>query len=226
MIRTALDKNPAADYLCLLSGADYPLQSQTYIRSFLKNNAGAEFINTVAMPSEQAGKPLSRLEKYKKRPGRNPLETVPERIKLFIGMTPKTRSVHHHLGEIKPYGGSTWWCLTRQSAEHIIRFTEREKKIVRFFENTQCPDESFFHTIISNSRFSDRIKRNLTYTDWSQGGANPAVITMKHVQDLTAQSTSVVSDFYGPGEALFCRKFEDGSESLIELIKERRGFES
>src|SRR5262249_53527481 len=61
LITAALSHDATLDCLCLLSGADYPLRSASYIRQFLTQHHGTEFISLVPMPNAQLGKPLARL---------------------------------------------------------------------------------------------------------------------------------------------------------------------
>src|SRR5262249_54441950 len=64
LMREALSRSQDPQYLCLLSGSDYPLRNPRYIESFFSRNQGREFINLVPMPCEAVGKPLKRLEDY------------------------------------------------------------------------------------------------------------------------------------------------------------------
>jgi len=70
------------------------------------------------------------------------------------------------LHELIPYGGSTWWALSREACELVTAFVARERDFVRFFHHVICPDESFFQTIVGNSELRSQIRRNVTYVDW------------------------------------------------------------
>ncbi len=50
------------DYYILLSGACYPVRSNTYIEKFIKINKNKEFINIVKMPDN--GKTFDRIDYY------------------------------------------------------------------------------------------------------------------------------------------------------------------
>ena len=62
MLETAYNSNDCYDYFILLSGVDYPIKSNQYIKSFFAENNGKSFINTVKMPGN--GKTFDRLEYY------------------------------------------------------------------------------------------------------------------------------------------------------------------
>ncbi|WP_397361844.1 hypothetical protein [Paenibacillus sp.] len=49
-------------------------------------------------------------------------------------------------------------------------FTTTSPEYVRFFKNTLCGDEIFFHTIILNSAFKNNVRNEIKrYTDWETG---------------------------------------------------------
>jgi len=219
-LRMALAAQEQSDYFVLLSGADYPIQPTEYIHEFFQKNTNKEFINIVRMPCEAVGKPISRLSTYKIRASPS---WVMGGLRSFLaktGMTPKQRDYRRHLGDLTPFGGSTWWALSREACLHIEKFVSSEPRVVRFFHNTEFPDESFFHTIIGNSPFGTRTSPNLTYTDWSGGGSSPAQLTDQHV-DLLGSGTSFATDsIYGKGEVLFARKFSDDSGGVVERLNQ------
>jgi hypothetical protein len=227
LLRIALTDPRRFDYFVLLSGTDYPLQSVSYIESFFERNKGKEFMNIVPMPCEAVGKPITRLTTYKPRPG-DPTSKIAKFVRKLlvkIGAFQTERDYKSHLRNLVPYAGSTWWALSRGACEYILSFVASEPRIVNFFKHTVCPDESFFQTILGNSPYKARIRRNLTYTDWSSGGSSPAYITEQHLGFFTSSSPIIMDDAYGVGEVLFARKFSDQAEDIVaqidQLIRER-----
>lgn len=112
------------------------------------------------------------------------------------------------------------WAISCAVCDHILAFAERETQVLYFFKNTQCPDESFFHTILGNSPFLGRTARDLTYTDWS-GGASPVPMTQQHLTLFRATSSFPAADTYGAGSMLFARKFSDQWAQLVARIDAR-----
>jgi hypothetical protein len=206
------------DRYVLLSGADYPLRSASAIEQFFGAEPANEYINLVAMPSTAAGKPLSRLATYRLRPGDPFVARIARKVLMLARIVPSERDYKAHLKLLAPYAGSTWWALSGAACEHIVAFAARETAVVEFFKNTVCPDESFFHTILGNSPFLPRIVRNLTYTDWSAGGASPAGITQQHLAVFDRAPMFPPDDTYGAGAMLFARKFSDHSAQLVALM--------
>ena len=182
LIEAALAAPRKYDYLVLLSGVDYPLRSAAEIEDFFAQNKGSEFINWVAMPSAAASKPLSRLTDYHGRPGLpGRLLSKARRLLIKLHFMPSARDCKAYLGETAPYAGSTWWALTRDACQYIQTFAGRNPRFMKFFENTSSPDEMVFQTILANSPFRSRMRRNLTYADWSDGAASPSAIGERHL---------------------------------------------
>jgi hypothetical protein len=229
LIRHAVNQYREPDYLVLLSGCDYPLRSPGYIENFFRKNQGHQFMNSVPLPCDALGKPLARLEHYwLPTPYRSQfvvravarLNAVNNRLELV------TRDYARVFKGLRPFGGSTWWALTRQACQYILSFIDSRPEIVTFFRNTYMPDESFFQTIIGNSAFSADRVRNLTFADWSRPNGGPGMIDMDHLKMFTGSDRIVADDGYGKGELLFARKFGDNDSELTKLIDEqliRRG---
>jgi hypothetical protein len=218
LVRTALADLCRFDRLVLLSGVDYPLRSASSIERFFESKPNAEFMNLVAMPADAVGKPISRLTTYRLRPGDKLIARVMQKLLMMAGVVPRTRDYKPVFRALAPYGGSTWWALSRAACDAILVFVAREADVVEFFKNTVCPDESFFQTILGNSDFKPRIVPNLTYTDWSGGGASPANISERHLALFQTMSSSATGDSYGGGEKLFARKFADEPADLVARL--------
>jgi hypothetical protein len=225
LIRQALTCSRQFDRLVLLSGADYPIQSQSRIESFFKNNPEKEFINLVKMPCKAAGKPISRLTRYKSGPEDRKIPGILRRLLNPIREIRLRRDYKEIMGELIPYAGSAWWALSKDASQHVLNFIDAEPKIVKFFRNTYFPDEMFFQTILGNSSFKSRIHRNLTYADWSARGPSPALINEEHLNLFSSTTTFSADSFYGSGEIMFARKLSDALErvtvSVDRLIAER-----
>ncbi|NLE24733.1 MAG: beta-1,6-N-acetylglucosaminyltransferase [Clostridiaceae bacterium] len=221
MIEKALEHPNRYGRFVLISGTDYPLRSQEYIRRFFEENPKTEFMNITKMPNNSVGKPLSRLYGYNPTPTRPRfyLEIIIRAILKRLHIIPRTRDYQKALGELVPYAGDEWWALTRGACEYIHNFVDKNPKLLNFYKHTRVPDEMFFQTILGNSPFMHNIARNVTYTDWSDRTGSPAWITEEH---LKAYRTKMLyaDDTFGKGELLFARKFRDESEDIVKKINE------
>jgi hypothetical protein len=213
LLQQALRHPNHFDYFILLSGADYPLRCARYIHQFLEQNRGQEYMSLVKVPGP--GKPLSTMNTLR-FPSNQPVRRFVFRALAKLGMA--QRDYRKYLENLEPYAGSTWWALTRDACQYILEFLERNPHVTAYFQNVFCPDESLFHTILGNSVFAPRIRRNLLYEDWSARGPHPAPITERHVVLLEAQEKICVSDVYGSGEVLFARKFSDESFAVLQKV--------
>lgn len=224
LLQSALKDSRNFDYFVLLSGSDYPIQPAAYIETFFESKAGTEFMNTVPIPGEKVGKPISRLINYRVRQSGSKVSRRFYKLLRSIGITRK-RNYKLYLRDLKPFGGSTWWAITRGAAQYILDFTVSHPQVVNFFKNTYNPDEMFFQTILSNSPYMTSMQRNLMFTDWSAGGAHPAWISDKHLTFFQSTLSTILEDAYGKGELLFARKFSAESKRVVDqldqLIKEK-----
>lgn len=217
LIRQALAAPQKHDYFVLFSGSEYPLQSREYVHKFFEANRGAEFMSIVKMPSAAAGKPISRINTLRIQSDR-PVYRYIVRVLARLGFA--RRDYRKHLGNLEPYSGHTWWALTREACQYISDFEEGSPQIAGFFENTFAPEETFFHTILGNSPFKSRMRRNLIYEDWSALGGHPAMINEKHIASFEAQERVTLDDAYGFGEVLFARKFSDENLQMVDKLEE------
>lgn len=221
LIAEALTDNNRFDYLILLSGADYPLRSNEYLRDFFAKNSGTQFISLTQMPNKISNKPLTRLEHYRfsTRIDLGFYKGLVNLLNKGIKTIGIKRDYKKALGSLTPFGGGQWWALTKQACDYILNFVQQNPKFVRFFRHANIPDEMFFQTILGNSRFKHRIKDNLTFTDWSNPiPPRPAYINMSHLFNFQTQGAIQSSGAYGSGELLFARKFSDDSQELTRYI--------
>lgn len=184
-----------ADYVVLLSGADYPIQPIARLRDEL--TSGAVYLESAPMP--ESNKPMTRLSRYSVAAKRRTSRTARIANKVLLRFPP--RSVARGLGGRRPYGGSQWWALPRDVTESILRFTESEHRFVRFFRWSRNPDEMFFQTIVMALHPEREIRHPLTYADWSRNpvAGSPATLTSA---DLPALRAAAGESFY------FARKFD------------------
>jgi len=216
LIESALRAPRRVDYLVLISGTDYLLRPIDELEAHLRMHQGTQYMNIVAMPNDEVSKPITRLQHYKVLSG-NPLAIPLKAARQALirsGLLSAERSYMRALNGMKPFAGSTWWALTRDACEYVLEFIEREPAFVRFYRHTWFPDEGMIHTILGNSSFASRLRRNLTYTDWRAGGSHPSMIDAQHVQRFITEPALCSDDRYGPGEVFFARKFSDLATDL------------
>jgi hypothetical protein len=210
------------DYIFLLTGQDYPIKPNDYIESFLTTANGKEFIAYYRFPNDWGGDGgLSRIEHWHFRfledshfktlqkfvhfPLR--LESnsgVKTTLYSSINMMFKKRTLP---GNMSPFGGPGYWSITRECAEFINTFINKQSQYVKFFRYVDIPDESFFHTIILNSSFAQNVVNDdLRCIDIS--ARRGPRIWQKQDFEILSQS-----------KALIARKFDTAVDSeILDLI--------
>lgn len=221
-IEELFQKNVSFEYAFLLSGQHYPIKTNQEIINFLQKNQGKEFISYFSIPSnvywqDQRGG-LDRIERWHfllinnwwhNYPGklvrrantslRSCFMVIPRLISKFLFKRTFPRG-------FQPYGGSQWWCLSRECLEFILEFVRNNKKFVDFFRYTLVPDEMFFQTIILNSHYKSKLVNDcLVRIEWSvEKRPHPLVMTKL---DFAALSKS---------QKLFARKFDTDED--VEIL--------
>ena len=213
LIRQALAAPEVYDYFVLLSGSEFPLRSRHFIHQFLHLNRGSEYITMVKMPAP--GKPLSRLNRIR-YPSTRPILRFVFRGLGKVGLA--QRDYKPHFGPLEPYSGNTWWTLSRDACQYVEEFARGDRNLTKFCETIHAPEETFIHTIIGNSPFRDRVRRNLVYEDWPNGAAHPRTLTGQHIEYFASQPEVNVENRHNSGELLFARKINDVQLPLVDNI--------
>lgn len=215
LIRNALEQSSRFDYFVLLSGSDYPLRTGHYIRAFFENNRGSEFFNLVKMPAP--GYPLSKINRLR-YPSHQPFRRFATRVVAKLGLA--QRDYQKYLKGLEPYSGSQWWAISREAVQYLVEYSNSNPHVEGYFRCSFTSDEMFFHTILGNSPFRSRIRRNLVYLDWPTSNEHPTLLDDEHLKYFGAQEKVWVNDEWGSGEVLFARKFSDDNLDLLERMDE------
>jgi hypothetical protein len=192
----------ACDYAVLLTGQDYPIKSNEMIRRRLKASAGRSFMESAPwpIPNWDNGRAIRRIQNFYFHPPfprwTRSLGWPPSWQHLWI---PWRRKIP---GGLRPYFGSSFWCLHRKCLEYIQDYVVQNPAYLHFFRRAFIPDECFFQTLLMNSALAATIEpRSATYVDWRPPW--PGILTM---QDLPRLEQS---------ECLFARKFDPKVDSEI-----------
>jgi hypothetical protein len=184
------NKNIPFDYAILLTGQDYPIKTNVQISAFLEQNRGKSFMEYFPLPNdnwENGG--LERLEQWHLYTS-NRHFVFPKNRDFFI----KRKFPRG----FQPFGGSSYWCLSRESIGYLHRFILHNHKFVNFFKYVDVPDEIFFQTILLNSPQAGCIVNDdLRYIEWKDPDSGSPSILVKEDFEKLAKSTK-----------LFARKFD------------------
>jgi len=210
-ITTAIEQEGSFDYLALLSGQDYPIKTNDFIRSFLAARRGTSFISHHPFPfaewkHEEGG--WDRVRYWSFRPWGRLLVFPRERTfrfrvveRLWSALIAAFPLRRRFPAGYHPYGGAQFWCLARPHARYIYDFVRQNRDFVRFFRRVVVPDEIFFQTILANSHLrAELCNKSLTFVEWYRPGA-----------------TLISSDFDNlrASTLIFARKFDESVDAAI-----------
>lgn len=202
-IKEIFKNNISFDYAVLLTGQDYPIKSNSQIESFFHQNEGKSFIQYFALPFEVWPKGgLDRIENW--------------HLNLFNKHL-TIRGKRKFPNGLKPFGGSSYWCLSRECVQYIYDFVNHNEDYVRYFNSVYIPDEIFFQTILLNSPFKDNlINHSLRYTKWAPKTASlkergsPKILGKNDFEEMANSQN------------LFARKFDLTKDAdVLDLIDEK-----
>jgi hypothetical protein len=197
LVRSTID----FDYAILLSGQDYPIKSIASINAFLDRNHGSEFMDSFALTS------------YNRWTDQGDCYQALNRVQYWHF---RIRSRHFYPPIKRPlpknfalYGGSQWWCLTRECINYVNAYIANHPAFVNYFKHTFIPDELFFQTIVSNSPFrANMIHDDLRFIDWDHPNPVPPATMLKADFDRLVASPK-----------LFARKFDITRDAeIFDLI--------
>ena len=197
------------DYTILLTGQDYPIKQNAVIESVLARNSGSSYMNYVPLPTEN-WQVMDRVERWHYWfrgshigfPLNAQSGALPNIRRLINSGFPARREF---LAGLRPFGGSSHWCLTREAVHYIADYVARKREVVQFFKKTLNPDELFFQTVLMNSPLRQKvINDDLRYVDWEKGSRRHPAILGRDDFDMLRSA-----------KKLFARKFDPGVDSAI-----------
>jgi hypothetical protein len=204
---------PAFDKVIFLSAQDFPLLSNARLKAALARLRDCELLDTVAIGSAPGQWAADFRYQYFYH------EEGPRLLRIACGLA--NRAMHatgvtrHLPGGLQPYGGSSWWALSRDCVRALLAHIEREPGLPHFFHSVACPDELFFQTLVMNSPFRARVLgQNFRYIQWPENGArNPKVLDEGDFERIAAS------------DAHFCRKIDSivSATLLPRLVALRAG---
>ena len=175
----------------LMSGQDYPIQSQGYINAFLENNKGFDFIEIE--PLEEKWKPKmvkDKLEHYhilhSEERGHSNCYAPFRHCSVFQ----KVRTLTHLLkGRLsmknfrllcslpkrvapfeRQYAGSQFWAFSERTFYGVLHYIREHKAALEeYYKYTSSPDEIYFHSVLMDLVAKDstiKLKDPITYVNY------------------------------------------------------------
>lgn len=202
-----INKSGPYSYIHLISGQDFPVKSKNHIQKFFQENNGKQFIEFIDLPQIL----LNRVKVYYPRFfSENGKFGIMRGVYKRLVMNTKwfTRDISR-LPTL--YKGSSWFSITGDCLEYILKFIDDNEFFYTFFKNTFCGDEVFFQTILVNSPYKMQIVNdNQRYILWKEGDKSPKTLVVDDYNDIINS------------EKLFARKFDaTKDDDILKIIEEQ-----
>lgn len=141
------------DYVINLSESDFPIKSLEELENFLSSNKGLNFVKSHGR----------EVQRFIKKQGLDKTFLECETHMWRIGERKLPRGITID-------GGSDWVALSPDFVSYVIEGKQTLLKGLEvIFEHTLLPAESFFHTVLRNSKFCNTyVDNNLHVTNWKR----------------------------------------------------------
>lgn len=178
-----------------LSGQDFPLKSQAYIREFLRANPRRQYIRA--------------LDQRTIRP--DTLNRVSHMFVETLGRMFRTRMPRAFLKGATPFIGTQWKAVTRSFCQFAVHHPSADR-FKAFYRRSFIPDEAFFQTLMMNSANQGEVMNDdLRTIDWVPDGD----IKLRPRTFVTADALRLTLS-----PDLFARKFDLDEDAVIfDLIE-------
>lgn len=149
----------------LLQGQDYPLFSPQVIHDYFENN-DTEYCKAKDITISHDKKDYMKWAGYHVYDtNSNKLATKAFRFALSklnqLGLKYRTGVFKYKNEKWHVYKGWAQFSLTKECVEHIIDVYDHNGKFNKFMKHRFPPDEIYFHTIIHNSNFKNKISNDV-----------------------------------------------------------------
>jgi hypothetical protein len=198
------------DYINLISGQDFPLVSYDTFSFFLKQNNGYQFLNCIEAPNSEVSDNYFGRARFEKFWHVDDMGLEKSKLSVMHQEVENIKRVVPY--DLKIYGGSQWFTITGECLNFILDFIETHPLYALFFKYTLAPDETFFTTIIMNSKFKENAitDNNLRYINWTDGPKYPRILTLVDMDKLIASPHFIA------------RKFDNEIDNQVLIQLERR----
>ncbi|MDX9864681.1 MAG: beta-1,6-N-acetylglucosaminyltransferase [Anaerolineaceae bacterium] len=206
------------DRAYILSGQDYPLQSNTVIQQTLAGFGGQQIMEYFLLPDDIRGHSNNRWRYYHFWLGKYHLHLPlihPANVFLMIAswLTALLLPRKKIPSEMQLYGGSFWSSFTPQAISYFHNFvlSPQGKKTIQFFKYNLHPAEMFLQTVLMNSPLKDTIANiNLHYVKFPPESGHPVFFTAKDFDELASK------------DELFARKINSRIDNhILDLLDQK-----
>ncbi len=124
-------------------------------------------------------------------------------------------------GSFYCYGGDSWFTGNRRIAELLLAETPLWRELHDHYASRAVPEESFYHTLIGNTKGYKMSAKSLRYTDWRNCYAHPRTLGVEDLPRLIASSDHFARKFPFDPELLKRVDAEVSHKVASEVVHER-----
>jgi hypothetical protein len=206
------------DRTYILSGQDYPLQSNAIIQQTLARFNGQQIMEYFSLPDDVHGHTSNRWLYYHFWLGRHhlhlplirPTNIILKGVSTLASLMLPKKNIPTGM---QLYGGSFWSSFTPQAISYLHTFSlsPQGKKTIPFFKYTLHPAEIFLQTVLMNSPLKDTVANiNLHYVIFPPESGHPLFLTAKEFDELASQ------------DELFVRKIDSQIDNqILDLLDKK-----
>jgi hypothetical protein len=218
LLREVLATKKNYDFVCLRSGQDLVVKDE--FKNFLLKNQRKVFMTLRNVDRFNLGLmeinwPKNTRKRYTTaHPNRIYRRVLQSLYRKGLNIFP---NANYWPKEYSFYNGSQWFSIPLEVANYIIEFLDKNEWYYKYFENTLCPDEWFFHTLIMNSHYKpDVVNNNHMFLKWGEKFSEQS-----SPQYLTIDDLQLIEE----SGHFFARKFdEDIDRSVVEYFSNKVKF--
>ncbi len=196
---------------CMISGDDFPIKSNAYIKDFFAKNTESNFMYANPLPIKTWGfnHGFDRLDRYWFMESNN-RNLVKIKGRLTLGLQ-RALGIKIKRFPITYYAGSNWINLSHDALKVVFTFLETNPNFLKKLKHSRATDEIWIQSILMDSHLKTTIVNDdLRYIDWEKGPDFPRALDLT---DLEAILNS---------KALFGRKFSfNTADALFKELKQK-----
>ena len=211
LIEVALNSKTKYDYFWFLSGQDLPIKSISYIKKYLEENKNKNYIEIMSKDNNLYKRFLKRNElKYAPfMTSSNLFITILKHLYILTTGGPYKTLIfkRKNITGLDFNFGSSWWLLTNECIQYIYDKIRANPNIMRYFDNSICPDESLFQSIFVSSPYLKTQADIPIFIDWRGQNKHPKTFTINDYDEL-------INSNY-----LMARKFDENiDDNIIKML--------
>ncbi len=203
-VRAAVDAFPRATHFYMLSGDCMPIKTAEFAHRFL-DEQDVDYVESVDFFASDWIKTGIKEDRLIYRHFFNE-RTQKKLFYASLNLQRRLRLSRRVPADLQMQIGSQWWCLRRRTIELVLKFVDGRKDVMRFFQSTWIPDETFFQTLVRHLVPEHEIKtRTLTFLMFTDYGM-PVTFYNDHYDLLLSQ------------DYLFARKVSPDAKDLKDRL--------